>query len=157
MQMKQWWKNFSKSFQWISIIFGKFFTRKEQPKKGRLSIKGNTKRVVNHFFHVENLKYKKNLFEEWNGWSVKNLHMEQILLIRWHVVWENYSKGLTFPGRVSVKNTQMEQFPLIRRQFNSEENSTGTSSLVNETACQRNLFCLSYLFKSQLSIKKTST
>ena len=47
---------------------------------------------------------------------VKTTQVEQVPLLWWQTVCENYSRGLTSPDSVSEKITQEEQSPLIRRQ-----------------------------------------
>ena len=47
---------------------------------------------------------------------VKTTQLEQVPLLWWQTVCENYSRGLTSPDSVSEKITEEEQSPLIRRQ-----------------------------------------
>ena len=46
----------------------------------------------------------------------RNKQVEQVPLLWWQTVSENFSQGLTPSDSVSEKITQVEQTPLIRRQ-----------------------------------------
>ena len=102
----------------------------EDPKKEKPTVGG----AVNHLFHFKNrLKTFKNYLCGWKCLSVKTTQVEQVPLLWWQTVWENYSRRLTSLDNVSEKVTQEELSPF--RNY-SEQNTEKQSSVKKFTTSQ---------------------
>ena len=120
--------------------------KKEKPHEQSIILLQPENRLITKIFLIKGL----------NRLSVKTFQVEQVPLIWLQVVWESYSTGLTIRGSASEKNTQVEQISSIRRQLVLLNYSKGTISPDTGRASLRNLICLPFLFRSQLTIKKST-